>query len=467
MKRKIKWLVLLVLAAGFTFGLYFLNGALPIGTGYTAKYICSQVFLAGRNPGQVFEEDIKPSHILFRPIISNVDYAAKTVTAKAFGFAKPQTALYREGCGCTLVVDTDFKTLKKQAENIPPLEIKRSDEPWPLGSRVDLTGLPDSVDREKLNNVLDEALAEPGPDTHRNTFAIVVVLGDRIIGERYAMGFDADTPLLGWSMTKSVTNILAGILVESGKLKLYGPAPVPAWQGAGDPRHGISLDMMLRMSSGLTFEEVYGPFKDATDMFYTSHSFADFAAAKSLAADPDTQWYYSSGTTNIIARLITDQVGGNLAGFHAFARDALFNRIGAHSALIEADASGTFVGSSYMFATARDWARFGLFLKNGGKWQGERFLPWGWMAYSTRPTSKAPQGKYGAQFWLNAGERHAPENRLFPSLPRDLYYCGGYNEQIVAVIPSRDMVVVRLGATLDKSWSRETFIRQILGAVGQ
>ncbi len=127
--------------------------------------------------------------------------------------------------------------------------------------------------------------------------------------------------------------------------------------------------------------------------------------------------------------------------------------------------SGSFVGSSYMFATARDWARFGLFLKNDGVWEDERLLPEGWVAYSTQPTPYAPMGKYGAQFWLNAGDKDNPKNRNFPSLPRDLYYCGGFNGQIVAVIPSWDVVVVRLGVTHDDSWDHETFIRQVLDAI--
>jgi len=225
--------------------------------------------------------------------------------------------------------------------------------------------------------------------------------------------------------------------------------------------------MMLRMSSGLEFEEVDGPFTDATRMLYGSGSMADYAAAKPLAADPDTVWNYSSGTANIIARIITGQLGGSLVAWHEFSKESLFNKIGAYSAVLEPDASGAFVGSSYMFATARDWARFGLFLKNKGVWNQEDILPKGWMDYSTRPTPGAPMGEYGALFWLNRGEKDNPDHRKFPSLPRDLYYCGGFNGQILSVIPSRDLVVVRLGVTHDLSWSHEAFIRQVLDALGE
>ncbi|MFA5903277.1 MAG: serine hydrolase [Desulfobacula sp.] len=465
MKRKIKWMFGIVFLCVMGFGVYFLDGALPIGTGYSAKYICSQVFLAGKNPEQVFEKDVKPTHALFQVVRPVVDVTNKMVTAAAFGFWKPMTAVYREGCGCTLIVDTDRDKLKSQMNKMSLYEFKRSDETWPRGEGVELEQLPGKVNREKLKKAVDEAFTEPGPDTERNTRAIVVVLGDRIIAEQYAPGNDKDTPMHGWSMSKSVTNSLVGILVKEKGLNIHAPAQVAAWKDQGDPRHKITLDMMLRMSSGLEFEEVYGPFKDATYMLYTAGSMADYAAAKPLAADPDTQWNYSSGTANIIARMVTDQVGGSLAGYHKFAKEYLFNKIGAYSAVIEPDASGSFVGSSYMFATARDWARFGLFLKNKGVWNNEKILPDDWMGYSTRPTPKAPMGEYGALFWLNAGEKDNPDHRKFPSLPKDLYYCGGFNGQIVAVIPSRDMVVVRLGVTHDKSWSHETFIRQVLDSI--
>ena len=467
MKRKMKWVSGIVFLCVMGFGVYFLDGALPIGTGYSAKYICSQVFLAGRNPDQVFERDVKPTHVLFQLIRPMVDEKNKTVTAAAFGFWKPMTAMYREGCGCTLIVDTDRDKLKSQMNNMSLYEFKRTDAIWPLGEGVDPDRMPEKVNREKLRKVVDEAFTEPGPDTKRNTRAIVVVLGGRIIAEQYAPGNDKDTPMHGWSMSKSVTNSLVGILVKEKGLDIHSPAEVAAWKNPDDPRHKITLDMMLRMSSGLEFEEVYGPFKDATYMLYTAGSMADYAAAKPLIADPDTLWNYSSGTANIIARMVTDQAGGNLVAYQKFSRESLFNKIGAYSAVIEPDASGSFVGSSYMFATARDWARFGLFLKNKGVWNNEKILPDGWMEYSTRPTPKAPMGEYGALFWLNAGEKGNPDHRKFPSLPPDLYYCGGFNGQIVAVIPSRDMVVVRLGVTHDKSWSHETFIRQVLDSIGE
>ncbi len=465
MLKKLKWFVVGIFICIVGFGIWFLDGALPIGTGYSAKYLCSQVFVAGRNADQVFEKDVKPTHLLFRLVTPKINYNEKTVTSKAFGFWKPMTAVYREGCGCTLAVDTDPKTLREQAKGLLLAPQKRSHTQWPSGSVVDLKNLPANMNKTKITNALENAFTEPGPDTMRNTQAIVVVLGNRIIAEKYAPGVTPNTPMLGWSMCKSVTNTLVGILVKEGLLDLYSPAPVAEWRSDGDKRGAITLDMLMRMSSGLEFEEVYGPFKDATDMLYNSKSMSELAASMPLGAAPDTRWSYSSGTANIIARIVTDNTGGSLLSFYTFLRKRLLDKIHAYSAIIEPDASGVFVGSSYMFASARDWARFGLLLKNDGIWNNERILPKGWVKYSTTPTPAAPMGQYGAQFWLNAGEKDKPENRKFPSLPSDLYYCGGFNGQIVAVIPSRNMVIVRLGVTHDDSWSHESFIKQVLEAV--
>nr|NJM03761.1 serine hydrolase [Desulfobacula sp.] len=216
----------IVLLCGIGFGGYFLDGAMPMATGYSAKYICSQVFLAGRNPDQVFEQDIRPTHFLFRFVRSVVDEKNKMITASALGSWKPMTAMYREGCGCTLMVDTDKDKLKDQMNNMSLYEFKRSEEAWPRGEGVDLDRVPERVNREKLKKAMDDAFTEPGPGTKRNTRAIVVVLGDRIIAEQYASGVDKDTLMHGWSMAKSVTNSLVGILVKEKGLDIYAPAQV-------------------------------------------------------------------------------------------------------------------------------------------------------------------------------------------------------------------------------------------------
>jgi CubicO group peptidase (beta-lactamase class C family) len=243
-----------------------------------------------------------------------------------------------------------------------------------------------------------------------------------------------------------VTHGLVGIRILEGKLALHAPAPVPEWSGEGDPRTTITLDQLLRMSSGLAFSEVYEDYNsDVVTMLFKRGDAGGYAAAKPLAHTPDTHWYYSSGTTNLVSRIVRDTFEGDQAAYFAFPRRALFERIGMRSAVIEPDASGTFVGSSFMFATARDWARFGLLFLQDGVWQGERLLPEGWVRYGTTPTPLAPQGRYGAHWWLNAGDPDDPSDRPWPDLPRDAFAASGFEGQYVLVIPSRQLVLVRLG----------------------
>jgi CubicO group peptidase (beta-lactamase class C family) len=395
-----------------------------------------------------------------------VDYKKKTVTSKGLGFWHPKTAVYRKGFGCTLAIDTSREELMKQTQGAIPQSSPDMEKLWPAGERVDLSSLPPEVDRERLNRVVDQAFTEPSETSQRNTQAVVIVYKDRIIAEEYEKQFSPLVPMPGWSMSKSVTNALVGLLVKEEKLNIKQTGLMELWQHQDDPRNKITLDQLLRMSSGLEFEEVYGPFKDVTYMLYDSKSMADFAAAKPLESNPGEKWNYSSGSANIIARIVKDAVGGTLVSFSNFARQNLFDRINMYSAVIEPDASGSFVGSSYMFATARDWARIGLLYKRDGLWGDDRVLPEGWVKYSTTPTPKAPMGEYGAQIWLNAGEKGNPTNRKYPLLPIDLFYFSGFNEQIVAVIPSRDIVVVRLGVTHDEeSWNVEVFIRDVLDCI--
>ncbi len=465
--KKIVFIVLALLLGGVGYGAYFLAAAMPIGTGYTAKYLCSQVFLAGRDPGHVFEQEVKPTNALFSLITHSVDRAGRSVTASGFGFLTPRTAVYRDGFGCTLVIDATKDELETQTRGAIARKKPDMNAPWPAGERVDLQAREPGVDMAQLERSVDDAFREPGPGTRRNTRAVVVVRRGRIIAEKYDPGFTSATPILGWSMTKSVTNALVGILVRMKKLDIMKPAPQAAWRGAGDPRGAITLDQLLRMSSGLKFVEIYGPLKDVTDMLYGSRSMADFAASMPLRTKPDGEWSYSSGTTNIVARIVRDRTGGTLASVYNFARTELFDRLNMTSAVIEPDASGSFVGSSYMFATPRDWARFGLCVLRDGTWNGARILPEGWMKYSTTPTPLAPKGEYGAHYWLNAGKKGNPKNRTYPTLPTELYYLSGFNGQMVAVVPSLDLVIVRMGVTHDDSWPQEKFIGRVLDSMAK
>lgn len=467
-KRTLLAVCLVVIAAAGAAG-WYLSNTLPIGTGHVAKTVCSNVFISQRDPATVFREDIAPVHFLFAITKFDVNRAEKSVTSTAFGFFGTR-AIFREGCGCTVVNGISEAALRRQTfmngdSAAAPAESK-SDQPWPAGDQLPAEPLPAGVDGDQLNRALEAALAEPAPDNPRKTRAVVVVYDGRLVAERYAPGFSRSMPLLGWSMSKSVTNALVGILVKEGKLDIHRPAPVPEWQNEGDPRRRITLDQLLRMSAGLEFSEDYAPFSDAVAMLYDSYDFAAYAAQKSLEVEPDTKFHYSSGTANIIARIVRRAAEAQYRNYYTFIRRELFDRIGMYSADFEPDPSGTFVGSSYVFATARDWARFGLLFLQDGVWQGERLLPEGWVDYTTTPTPDAPQGEYGALFWLNAGSPSNPADRHWPSIPRDAFWANGFQEQKVIIIPSRKLVLVRLGnCSYRAAWDDEKFISDVLAAL--
>lgn len=459
--KKIIALVLVIVVAAV---IYLLNTALPSATGYASKYLCSQVFVAGRDAGFVFENEIQPMHPLFAMLENTLDAEKQTVTSAAFGFWQPLTAMYRPGFGCTLMIDTTREELLAQTQGATPQDPPKMAEPWPMGEQIPADSIPEGVDLAKLQEVLEEAFQEPGTDTLRNTQAIVVVYRGNIIAEKYHPQFTPQTPMIGWSMSKTVMGALVGILAKQGKLKLDEPAPVLLWKNANDGRNEVTLDQLMRMSSGLEFEEKYDPATDATLMLYESKSMGDYAASKPLAHAPDTVFHYSSGTTNILSQIVRDATGGTLVRANNFIRQELFDPLGAKTSLIEPDASGSPSGSSYMFASPRDWARVGLFLIQNGVWNEESILPEGWVAYMKTPTPAAEKEQYGAQLWLNARKN---DYQIYPSLPEDMVYLGGYNEQIVAIFPSHDLVVVRLGVTLDDSWDVEDFLRKILEALPQ
>ncbi|MBE9545036.1 MAG: serine hydrolase [Proteobacteria bacterium] len=472
MKRGVKIILIgsaVVLIAAVAASGWLFSKAAPIGTGYVAKYLCSSTFISDRDPEIVFEEDIAPVNPLTKIVDYKINREQKSVTSTSFGLFD-LTAIYREGCGCSLVIGTAADEMARQKLVPPDFKKKRPQHrvglPWPAGGQgpVDPSGM--GVDRQKLEKALDAAFSEPGPEKPRKTRAVVVVYDGQLIAERYAPGFDKDMPLLGWSMSKTVTNALVGILVKQKKLDIMKPAPVPEWQKGDDPRKKITLDQLLRMSSGLKFEEKYMPLYDATYMLYGSYDFAAYAAARPLETEPDTKWYYSSGTANIVARIVRRTVEKDYDYYYKFIYEELFDKIGMYSAVIEPDSSGTFVGSSYSFATPRDWARFGLLYLQDGAWQGEQLFSPGWVTYTTTPTPGAPKGEYGAHIWLNAGSAADPDDRRWPGAPRDTFAALGFQEQKVIVIPSRKLVLVRFGATADrKTWNTDEFIKNILACL--
>jgi CubicO group peptidase (beta-lactamase class C family) len=292
----------------------------------------------------------------------------------------------------------------------------------------------ESVDGEKLQKLTEAAFAEQ--DRYGETHALLAVHRGRLVFERYGDGYGPEETYRSWSMAKSVTHALVGLLLRDGKLSLEGPAPVPRWE-PGDPRHEITLENMLRMQDGLDFVEEYVPNvgSDVIPMLFQEgkDDVAAFAEDRPLAHPPGTVWNYSSGTSNIIAAIAGRAIGGGAPGTRAYLERELLHPIGMRSATPRFDAAGTFIGSSYLFASARDFARFGLFYLRDGVWDGKRILPEGWVDHA-RTTTPGSAGEYGAHWWLRlVGE--------------DSFHCSGFQGQYTLCVPSRDLVVVRLGVS--------------------
>lgn len=457
-KKILKRVSLAILSLVIAYALYYGWQAFPIISGYGAKNICSCVMLAGRNPHDVIKNELGGFPIRLGTF--EVNYKDSSATGSVFGLAK-RKAIYRKGLGCSLVVEMKEDDFRAQKANLPaPPRLKQDSIAWPQG---DLTSdsVKTEVDLAKINAVLDDAFSEPGEKKLRRTRAVVVVYDGQIVAERYADGFDKDSKLIGWSMTKSITNALVGILVKQGKLKLEEPALVKAW--GNDDRKSITLNDLMHASSGLDWEENYGGPSGATNMLFKKKDMGLYAAEVPSAHKPGEFFYYSSGTTNIISRIIRETVGDE--NYYRFPYEELFYKIGMLNTTLETDAGGTFVGSSYSFGPARDWARFGLLYLNDGVWNGERILPEGWVKYTTTPAKGADRGQYGAQFWLNAGAAGNPSLRYYPDVPADLFWADGFEGQNVFVLPSKKLVVVKLGLSQGDYLDDNKFLADIFDAL--
>lgn len=315
---------------------------------------------------------------------------------------------------------------------------------WP-GKEWETAQMSAIVDSARVNAGIDAMFAEPQPKDTSVSYALIIVHRGRIVAERYGAGATVSTRLPSYSMAKSYVSALIGILIEDGKLALEAPAPVPQWQ-QGDPRRGITLDNLIRMSDGLdSNNDLFDPEKSPTlDMLYGRGrgDVAAYAAELPLRDPPGKVWRYSNMSSNIVAGIAGKSIGGGETGYDQFVHERLLDPLGMKDTVLDYDEAGTFVGSSMMNATARDYARFGLLFLRGGVWLGQQIIPSSWIDYVRTPAPAAPNRIYGGMFWLNAGERPP-----FASAPRDTYWAGGVFGQFIIVVPSKDLVVVRLGHT--------------------
>jgi CubicO group peptidase (beta-lactamase class C family) len=416
---------------------------LRVGANYSAKIVCSNVFLAGRDPDEVLRTDVQaPGVGLLRLMQVTVDRQQKLVHAGLLGFIGHGLALARPTTGCAAIPDGNIEYAKRVDALVAPAASTQTAPVSPTGAMNSATALwPDgnaATTNPTLQRLLaDDTLAGPGMR------AIVVIDHGRLVAERYSMGFSATSPLLGWSMTKSVLAGLVGIFIKEGQLTLDRSA---GWSDAHDGRERIRIADLLSMTSGLRFNEGYGAVSDITRMLYLQPDTAGFARNQPLEHPPGEVWSYSSGSANILSRIVQDSAGKLGAGV---ARAKLFDPLGMTSATLETDEDGTLVGSSYMYATARDWARYGQFLLQEGVWQGQALLPAGYVAMMAKPVASS-EGQYGhGLVWLWGSDAAVPGKNPDTAfgIPADTFWMEGHDGQSIAIIPSRQLVIVRLGLT--------------------
>ena len=415
----------LAVAAAAGAWLYLLNSPfgqiyVPSGTGITAKQICSLTFVSNLDPERA-------RALYTDPILGNasqllrvrIDDEAGTVTASALGVAFRQTAIHREGLGCTLVHDPGAFDLA--------LALPRSGQPDLMTLDTDWRDA--HFDDAALNAALDLAFTDDG----RNTLAALVMLDGRLIAERYAEGITPETPLPGWSMTKSFAATLAGVLVQRGLLDVHAEGLVPDLAANG--REAITVDHLLRMTGGLDGFETGDGFDPASQMLFTQTDMAYYAANRNAIHAPGEHWDYQSGDTILVGSALGAYLGDTVPERQATLRQWLLDPLGMNHSVVEADEAGTLKLSSYMYASARDWARMAQLYLDDGRAGGEQIIPPNWASYVTSPTPHS-RGRYGAGFWLN--------NR---GLPADAFMMDGFQSQRVVIIPSESLAIVRLGAT--------------------
>ena len=431
---------------------FYINSLLPIITGYAAKNLCSNVFISGREPEDIEAVDLNFSFIRFTK--NSVDYNEKSVTSRfLWGRSK---AIYRNGFGSTLLKEIPEADLRKSLYPVSTNpEYSQDTTEWPLGSVLP-DSLPSGIDISAVSNISKKVIDENGYGG--NAFAFMVVHKGIPVAELYKPQFDQNTRFLSWSMAKSFTNAVIGVLVRIRRMDISEPAGIEEWKG--DDRSRITINDLLQMQSGLKWNEDYGSRSDVNLMLFNEGDMSRFSVSKPLKYPPGTHWYYSSGSVNILTYLIRKEFIDYLS-YYAFIQDQVFEKIGITDAVFEVDPSGDFVGSSYLYATARDYARFGLLYLNDGLFGGERVLPEGWVSYTRERASDSNDG-YGALFWLNQGSR-------YPSVPTDMFSCEGHDGQMIFILPSNDLVIVILGFSHkpDNEMDLDRLLRDILGTLKQ
>ncbi len=398
---------------------------LNIIAGYSAKSMNSSVFLAERPVAFTDSTDNN-----FSPInlgTDKIDKEKKTSTTSVFGLLTRE-AFYREGLGSVLIDDAFDISIKAL---VPKRTNPDNTTPFPFGNANQNDTIFSSVDYTNLNTTVSNLFTN-----NTKTRAVVVIHKNQIIAEQYDTGFTKNSRILGWSMTKSIMSTVFGVMQHQNKLNIQNRAPISEWQN--DDRIDITINDLLHMNSGLEWDENYNEISDVTKMLFLERNMANQQAKKQFVGTPNETWNYSSGTSNLLSGVIRSKFETHQEYLDYWYTNFI-DKIGMNSMVIETDMDGNYVGSSYAWATPRDWAKFGLLYLNNGNWNGQQLFTKEWVDYITTPT-KGSKGAYGGHFWLNAQGK-------FPDVPKNMFYASGYQGQFVFVFPDQDLVVVRMGLT--------------------
>ena len=409
-----------------------------------AKILCSGVFITGLDAADAAANVggfISPFDERRHVVDTVVDYEQERVALTLpDGVTRTAKRYENQGCVAHGIGEDSVHFVPTTVErNLPPA----ATTPWPMGDVLSDASWPSEIDMEKVEEALDIGF---GPAEAR-TLGLVVTYKGRILGERYGEGIDIHTPLESWSMTKSLTGTLMGVLIEQGTYELWQPAPVPEWQEPGDPRQEIRIGDIMRMSSGIKINAPSDPDYDRdiyADHYYlytaTSNSY-EWAATRPQEWPPNTIGRYRNTDPVLTSYLIRLGVEGRGQDYHSFPQHDLFDKIGIRDGLIETDPQGNFLGQGLAFMPARDWARLGNLYLQDGVWDGERILPEGYVEYaSTLAPTWVSDGRLqygGAFFWVNGQGSQG--------LPESAYSMRGAGGQSTTIIPTHDLVVVRLG----------------------
>lgn len=425
---------------------------IPAGTGYAAWELCTRVMASGDDYWRVRQEYTAPK-VQPLPLVWDIDvYAGKKVAVRAWVplINHRRIGVYRKGLGCTLVTpDTTEAAVRGQA--FTPITVPLpSTAPWPHGEGG---AEPQRLSASQHDVVMRHAqrmFQEPSTEANQqlNTLAVLVARQGHLVHEQYASTAARQQPQLGWSMTKTLTALIAGVMHRDGKLALDRPVGLSQW--AGTPKAGITWRQLLNMAPGLAWNEGYEGNSDATQMLFSQANQAAWAADRPLVATPGTVFTYSTGFANIAMLGMKQMLGGTHQRLYNYYQQQLFQPLGIREGVIEPDASGNPVGGARGLLRPVDWLKLGQLVANGGQWNGRTLVAPTFMRFMTDPSPASAE--YGGSIWRQPSP--AIPDALRARLPADLVWFAGHMGQFIVVVPSQDLVVLRMGVAFDKDLAR-------------